>query len=100
MKSSAREEWGKGNARNDATVYTKPPPFSLAYLAGGFFKCVFSFVVGKERDTDARKPEPRSNQKTVGEGLRGEGSGIFYGFSLSSPRPLPHCFLVRPRLAV
>ena len=38
-ENSAREEWRKGNACNDAIVYTKPTktPLFLACVAGGFF---------------------------------------------------------------
>ena len=55
---------------------TDQTPLFLACVAGGFFYS-FSLVVGKVRDTVARKPKTRSNQKMVGEGSWGEGSEIF-----------------------
>ena len=55
---------------------TDQTPLFLACVAGGFFYS-FSLVVGKVRDTVARKPKTRSNQKIVEEGSWGEGSEIF-----------------------
>ena len=89
----AREEWGKGNACNDAIVYTKPPPFSLAWLHSWcFFCCCFVFLLWLvSRRYSRAKAGTRCNQKTVGEGSRGEVSRLLAPslivFSLDLARP-------------
>ena len=90
----AREEWGKGNACNDAIVYTKPPPFSLAWLHSWCLFVLFCFVFLLwlvSRRYIRAKTGTRCNQKTVGEGSKGEVSRLLAPslivFSLDLARP-------------
>ena len=90
----AREEWVKGNACNDAIVYTKLPPFSLAWLHS--WSLLFCFVLFfllwlVSRRYSRAKAGTRCNQKTVGEGSKGEVSHLLAPslivFSLDLARP-------------
>ena len=84
----AREEWGKGNACNDAIVYTKPPPFSLAWLHSWCLFVLFCFVLFfllwlVSRRYSRVKAGTRSNQKRVGEGSWEEVSLLLVPSSFS-----------------
>ena len=90
----AREEWGKGNACNDAIVYTKPPPFPWrGCIAGVFLFCfvLFFLLWLVSRRYSRAKAGTRSNQKTVWEGSMGEVSLLLAPspivFSLDLARP-------------
>lgn len=72
--------------------FTKQPQVaqqSSSLRGWRFFWCVFLFVVRKVRDTTARKPNRGRKRK------RWRGEKV-----VSSPRPLPHCFLFRPQFGI
>ena len=68
---------GKGTPATTLLFTRNRPNPSFPSLRSWRFFYSFSLVVGKVRDTVARKPQTRSNQKMVGEGSWGEGSEIF-----------------------
>lgn len=81
-------DWG---ARTPPS-FTKQPQVARQFFSvrgWRFFWCVFLFVVRKLRDTTARKLYRGRKRKL----WRGEKA-------VSSPRPLPHCFLFRPQFSI
>ena len=56
-------------------LLTWPPNCQqIACVAGGFFWCVFSFVIQKVRDSARQKLNGGRKRKMMGEEPRGEGS--------------------------